>query len=550
MFEDYYGTPDLSLLQSLLAGGQGLPTPQPVVPAPVPAQQSLPAQQPVVAVPADEPPTYSLPTPQPVEAQAVTDGVDWAQAAKGMADFLAQGQGGVNNTEAVNKWVAEQAAQGREYIYDPNKDLAYAIAMNAGAPLMSNIGGPTYSKFDPNNPTASMAEVFRFTTDGGNHPVTFTPGMAFNMVDPSGKTIASASTPEEMRKLVDLSKSVPGYTLQQTAGQDLNAYASGMTPTKTPENLFKELVLPMLAIAGAGFGLSALGLGAGAGGAAGAAGAGAAGAMPSVGSVLANVGTQLAGTSVFGLPAAATTAGTLAAAAPAFGGITVVGAPAAGVSALAPAALGAGTLGAALAAAQPGPINYGNQIYDNTAPEPDYSNVNEIVVESPSITPPAPTPPLSLGDIATLAPLVPPITSIPNVDVPMQELPAEPPSPEPDIVVTAPKQPPLTIDQIMTLPAATTLAPNTSNITEPSTLKPGESNLLNDIMKYYSIGSGVLDALGVGQGGGSTAATTPYTSTLGVLPTFGRGAFTPYQGDYEQYGFGPEFNFFGGAKNG
>jgi hypothetical protein len=98
----------------------------------------------------------------------------------------------------------------------------------------------------------------------------------------------------------------------------------------------------------------------------------------------------------------------------------------------------------------------------------------------------------------------------------------------------------------MTLPAATTLAPNLSNITEPSTVQPEaqKDTLLRDIMRYYSLGSGILDALGVGQGGGTTPATT-YTPTLGAVPTFSRGQFQPFTGDYETYAMGPEFSFFG-----
>ena len=324
-------------------------------------------------------------------------------------------------------------------------------------------------------------------------PVVFQPGQQYVMTDGSGKNvIARASTPEEMQKLVDLSSSNKDWKLYQ-ADSSGNITPGTQLFDRSNAGSFGSMILPMAAIAGLGFGLSGLGLGAGAGGAAGAAGTGAA-AMPSVGAALADVGAQLAGTSVFGLPAAgAAAAGAGASAlAPALGDIVVKGSLGGGlnVGALAPT-LASGTLGAALAAAQPGPVNYGDQVYDQPT--------DEIVVEGSK-------------------PITPPVAP-----------------------------PPLTIDQIMTLPAATTLAPNTSNITEPSTLKPGESNLLNDIMKYYSLGSGVLDALGVGQGGGTTTAA-PYTSTLGVLPTFGRGAFTPYQGDYEQYGFGPEFNFFGGAQ--
>lgn len=318
-------------------------------------------------------------------------------------------------------------------------------------------------------------------------PTVFQPGQQYVMTDGSGKNvIGRASSPEEMQKLVDLSSDKNDWKLYQADAE--GNYTPGTELfDRSNAGSFGSLILPMLAVAGAGFGLGALGLGTGAG-------AGAAGAMPSVGTALADVGAQLAGTSVFGLPAAAGTAaaaGGLGALAPAFGEIVVTGAPAAGVGALAPA-FTAGTLGAALAAAQPGPVNYGDQVYDQPT--------DEIVVEGAK-------------------PITPPVAP-----------------------------PPLTFDQIMTLPAATTLAPNTSNITEPSTLKPGESSLLNQIMKYYSLGSGALDMLGVGQGGGSTGAMTPYTSQLGVLPTFTRGASTPFQGDYETYGQGPEWNFFGGAK--
>ena len=106
--------------------------------------------------------------------------------------------------------------------------------------------------------------------------------------------------------------------------------------------------------------------------------------------------------------------------------------------------------------------------------------------------------------------------------------------------VIAPTNPPskLTEDDIRTLPNATTLAPNTSEI------DLNKNNLLKDILKYYSIGSGVLDALGVGQGGGTSGTATTYTPTLGAVPTFGRGAYQPFTGNYETYGQGPEWSFF------
>lgn len=466
MFEDYYGTPDLGLLEYLLAGGQGLPTPQPVVPEPVPAQQSLPAQQPVVAVPADEPPTYSLPTPQPVEAQAINDGVDWAQAAKGweLSNFNLNNLGSVLSDPGP--------------AYDPNMVYRFDTGSKIGIPKEG--GGWEYQNAAP---------------------VVFQPGQQYVLTDRSGKNvIARANTPEEMQRLVDLSSSEGNWSLFR-ADESGNIVPGTQLFSKNENLNLGSVLLPMAAVAGAAFGLNALGLGAGAGGAAGAAGTGAA-AMPSVGAALADVGAQLAGTSVFGLPAAATTAGTLAAAA----------APAAASGLL--------------------------------------SEVAPIVVTGAKTG-------IDLGTLATVlgaptaAGLANLANSVSSFQPPVQSTtppPAAPPTtPVEEIVVEAAKKPPLDIFDIMTLPASTTLAPNTSNITEPSTLQPEakSSNLLNDIMKYYTLGSGVLDALGVGQGGGGTATATPYTSTLGVLPTFGRGAFTPYQGDYEQYGFGPEFNFFG-----
>jgi len=83
-----------------------------------------------------------------------------------------------------------------------------------------------------------------------------------------------------------------------------------------------------------------------------------------------------------------------------------------------------------------------------------------------------------------------------------------------------------------------------------TTMETGNS-LLDEIIKYYSLGSIGLDALGGalglgGGGGGGGQAAAPYVSQLGPMPTFTRGGFQPYTGDYETYGFGPEFNFFGG----
>lgn len=398
-------------------------------------EQGLPTMQPVTAVPAGG--EQSLPTAQPVQA-VPADGIDYVDLSK-------------INLTGLNPLADVGPA------YDPN--MVFNFDIGAGESGTTDASGKT-------------------TWTPYNAPVVFQPGERYTLTDYQNKPLGTAATADEMRALIALADSNKnsGWNLYRGDVQP-GAQLFGHSP--------RDRMLLYAALAAAAvMGGSAL-LGAGAGGA-GAGGAAAAGTTAGTAA-----GTAAGTTAALGGTAAA--APTLAAAAPAFGGITVVGAPTAGIgAALAPTLAATGTLGAALAAAQPGPVNYSDQVYDQPT--------QDIVVEGAKpISPVTPTPPL-------------------------------------------------TIDEIMTLPAATTLAPNTSNITEPSTLKPGENSLLKDIMRYYSLGSGVLDALGVGQGGGNAAPTTPYTSTLGALPTFGRGAFTPYQGDYEQYGFGPEFNFFGGAQ--
>lgn len=543
MFEDYYGTPDLGLLQSLLAGEQGLPTAQPVEAVPVDAGQRLPTAQPVQAVPADITPAID-PT---LAAYFKKIGIDPATAAMLSPDDM------------------------KRMAYSARED-AYNTALQADLQRTGKLQsiGTTYAEANPQDyyntfgtvPLQSLGKS-RFgidektwgqdTKNGAEGIKYLTPdaNATYTLYSPrSGQTLGTGVGAEGLLSLTQMAQNQTATKDRKADWQLIKTPSEGGAPEIIASNLYNtnlstlgKIVAGALPIATAFIpGLNVLGsiaAGAGAGGLSAAMkeqnilkgallggataglvnapilpggssiaqslrgslqGAGA-GTMPSIEAALADVGSQLAGTSVFGLPAAAgaaTAAAGAGALAPAFGDIVVKGSLGGGlnVATLAPTLAG-GTLGAALAAAQPGPVNYGDQVYDQPT--------QDIVVEG--------------------AKPIPPVTPVPS----------------------------LTIDQIMTLPAATTLAPNTSTITEPSTTQPEAKtgSLLNDIMKYYSLGSGVLDALGVGQGGGgSTAATTPYTSTLGVLPSFGRGAFTPYQGDYEQYGFGPEFNFFGGAKNG
>lgn len=125
---------------------------------------------------------------------------------------------------------------------------------------------------------------------------------------------------------------------------------------------------------------------------------------------------------------------------------------------------------------------------------------------------------------------------------------------EDQIIVEGPRAQPIPITGEVAGNLASVAAPVVADTLPDSilgdqpTVEDTSGGLLNDIMKYYTLGAFGLDTLGNLMGGsGSAATTTPYVSQLGAMPTFARGGFTPYTGDYETYGFGPEFNFFGGA---
>lgn len=530
MFEDYYGTPDLSLLQSLLAGEQGLPTAQPVEAVPVDAGQRLPTAQPVVAqaVPADErsallaslPPEYlvgvdasalDLPTLRNLARSATALSYEQNAAKAGglyaldnPADYY-QAYGAVPISFTGTSGYYDKGVSGPSIDYlTPDANASYTLysprsgevlATGSGAEGLVNLAQQANALNAEKGRKADW-QLIKTPTEGGT-PEVVGSNLFNSDLTTLGKIVATG--------LPIATAFIPGLNVLGSIAA--GAGAGGISAAMKDQNILKGALL-----GGATAGLVNAPILPGGGSIAqslrgGLQGAGA-GTMPSIEAALADVGSQLAGTSVFGLPAAATTAGTLAAAA----------APAAASGLL--------------------------------------SEVAPIVVTGAKTG-------IDLGTLATVlgaptaAGLANLANSVSSFQPPVQSTtppPAAPPTtPVEEIVVEATKKPPLDIFDIMTLPASTTLAPNTSNITEPSTLQPEakSSNLLNDIMKYYTLGSGVLDMLGVGQGGGGTATMgASGTANLGVLPTFGRGAFTPYQGDYEQYGFGPEFNFFGGAKNG
>lgn len=225
-----------------------------------------------------------------------------------------------------------------------------------------------------------------------------------------------------------------------------------------------------------------------------------------------------------------------------------------------PASVLSGALSAAAAA--PGLINYGNQVWGEQPSQGGEANksyydpvANEIVV--PSGTTSFPIDPNSIL-AGFLGSFYPPLTSVnipPLADTQLPELPSEeiPEGTGEDIVVNAPTGgtvlPPIPFPIAnVQLPApplnSVTIPPGAGTTLPPTNNTP---SLLDQIIKYVTVGGGIADLLG-GQGGTRQPTTTPnYGSLLGGVPNFGRGAFTPFTGDYEKYAFGPEWNFFGGA---
>jgi len=497
MFEDYYGDPyrDFNFLDYLLIGGgpdyvsvtdpeAAPPTEQPITAEPVAAEPvySPPTLLPTVAEPVPAEPVYTLPTPQPVQPEPSVPEVD-----------LGGWNPSMISTAPLNILSDPGPA------YDPNMLFRFDTGNQIGVP--NGQGGWTYQNAAP---------------------LVFQPGQQYVMTDESGKNvIARASTPEEMQKLVQLSQDRNNWALYQ-------ADASGnYTPgtqlfSRTNAGSLGSMLLPMAGIAGLALGLSALGAGAGGGAAAGSTGAGA-------GAGAAGAGGAAAGGAAAG--------GGLASLAPALGEIVVLGTPSAGLGLGGTAALlgGAGALGglsSTLGGFQPSGTNYGDQLTQ----QPEQPLPDEIVVQG---APPQPPLTGALAGAGTVAPIL----SVSTPTAP--QMPVEQPLPEEIVVeapqVTPPSLPPLTdIASIGSILGPTLVTP--PEVTVPKTEMP-QDNFLRDIMRYYTLGSGILDALGVGQGGGAGTAM-PYTPTFGAVPTFGRGQFQPFTGDYETYATGPEWNFF------
>lgn len=148
---------------------------------------------------------YDVPTVENTAAPAGEP--DWSQMTDwDFGAFQKQFmQGDPAKTAAANQWIADQAAQGKEYVYDPSqRDLAYQMAINSAVPL--TFGGPSYANFDPNNPAASMGQVFRFDIDKNEAtaPVVLSDGKNYVLTDAKGENVlGTASTPEQMQALIE-----------------------------------------------------------------------------------------------------------------------------------------------------------------------------------------------------------------------------------------------------------------------------------------------------------------------------------------------------------
>ena len=155
----------------------------------------------------------SHPTEQPVQTKTEygpLDLGDWS---------IATMQGLMNNpafsTDAVNKYIADQGAAGKEVV-SLNPYAASGVGPDS---INANIWN-AYNQFDPNNPGATTGQVFRFDIgqNEGTAPVVLAPGASYTLTDGKGQnTLGTASTPEQMQALIDQANAQKyGWNLYQT----------------------------------------------------------------------------------------------------------------------------------------------------------------------------------------------------------------------------------------------------------------------------------------------------------------------------------------------
>ena len=436
-------------------------------------------------------------------------------------------------------------------------------------------------------------------------PVVFQPGQTYTMRDRQGNAIATATTLEELQKLATLSEEVPGYVLDKP--EYAGMYKTGTTE-KVPDDLgflgtVMDVAIPALGAVAAG----PLGAGLGSGVSSAIQGrslkdallragitAGTAGLMSATGADKAIAGALRGTGGAAGGAAGGTVGGTV-------GGTAAPLITETGMTLFAP------VVSSALTSGVSGAVSGGlaSAVSPSGAPSSQPSTTSPadgepITVLGNRLTPPTapPTPPIPIPDIVgglgsgVISQLFPtqPTEQIPSEDgKPIIVRPSVEEAFSPEFMAklaagagvgtglaaatgagapTTPEGEPITVtgspenllpQEYFAIPAvgvgASTLIPGTASgegvLDEYTGLETTGNSLLDDIIKYYSLGSIGLDVLGGtlglgGGGGGAGQAGAPYVSQLGPMPTFARGGFTPYTGDYETYGFGPEFNFFGG----
>ena len=438
------------------------------------------------------------------------------------------GQEALNN---FNQYVADQAAQGKSYTSPIGDPLTMSLV-----PGLLGLYGAT--------PEEQALQYFGLKSRETYTPITFDPrtyGGGYQLVDGSGAVIARAASASELESIIADAATRTGakdaYSIEGIRG-------NGEVDTifkQTKDSTLGDMLVNMAAVA-----------------------------LPAVGGLV--LGPALAGTGALGIgvsPAVGiglgTAAGTAASGAAAGKSIediliqsAIAGIAAGGIQALAgsPAAtsnkvsgliadLQPQVLDGALSVAEASKTlaNAGASAADIARFTADVGGAAASAVPTVIGNVASSAAPVIAGTAgAAVGSILPPPATV--VTAPTTPAPVEPAAPPPvvpptDIVVNAPKSPTEVLAEEPAKPITSVPIPPLAGTTLPST---GDS-LLKDILKYYSLGSGLLDMLGVGQGGAGTA-TTPYTSSLGPAPTFTRGQFQPFSGDYETYAFGPEWSFF------
>ena len=628
--------------QPSMEGGFGLPfdptyymppAAQPVAAEPYYGEPSysLPAEQPVAAEPVAPAAYPAMPADY---AQRAEENARRAYEQAASASFGARGELSKYLDDIDTSTAFDYSPEAAQYLYDvgryPTENTAYDLSplnlMKAdpqtGAPLPYTSGQLEQYAQQP------LADQFyaNFNYGGADQPwdvgnLQFAPNQQYRLIDRStGDVVYSGTGYEAGQNISELAKGMfdksgqqANWLVQEAApGSDQWSQRYEHVPDVNGFTTWLKMVAPMLGGALLAPVLGGGALASAAGSAIGSAGAGVA-AGDSIGDILKNAAlsgaTSYAGGQLLGklgvgnapsgsvpsgfeadlmsLGVSPTTAANIASG---LGGalptdIVAVGAPKPSIGLPGPVSGGALNT-VATTGPEPRRPDYGDKVQDQQPIE------DQIVVtgakqpmapafSAPNVTPFAPGP---------LDAVAPPTETIVAEAARRPEAPVPAPSftpgpldavalPENEIVAEA-KKPEGPIN-IATLPVAPSLAPNTSWITEPATVKPEaqpEKSTLDKVTDYISLAGKLAPVLGGLFGGGSGqqsgarisgAMSGLHPSFGGALPsanipglgglTVGGGPRTAadlgQQGlrspqDYYRYGYGPEQSFFGYVPQG